>query len=175
MSGTHRWKRQWRVLAWCLLGLMALLAGPEAALAAEAVWTGTVTHVSDGDTIWVRPHDGGMPRSVRLDGIDAPELCQPHGEAARVALVGRVLGQTVQVRVRARDDYGRLVARVSLQRQDVGGWLVSQGHAWSYRYRGRSGPYAALESQARVRGLGLFGQAHPELPRDFRRRHGPCH
>ena len=151
------------------------LAGPQAAPAAPAVWTGTVTHVSDGDTIWVRPHDGGMPRSVRLDGIEAPELCQPYGEAARAALVGRVLGQTVQVRVRAHDDYGRALARVRAQRQDIGGWLVSRGHAWSYRFRGRRGPYAALESQARARGLGLFGQAHPELPRDFRHRHGSCH
>lgn len=167
--------RAWRGRALAALLLLATLALPVVARPSKTVWTGNVTHVSDGDTLWVRPQSGGAPRSVRLDGIDAPELCQTHGEAARAALVGRVLGQTVQVRVRQHDDFGRALARVSLHRQDVGGWLVSQGHAWSYRYRGRAGPYAAQESQARARRLGLFQQGHPELPREFRRRHGPCH
>jgi len=153
--------------------LLACLAAP--AQASKSVWTGTVTHVSDGDTLWVRPQRGGTPRAVRIDGIDAPELCQAHGETARAALVGRALGQTVQVHVRRHDDYGRALARVSLRGQDLGAWLVSQGHAWSYRYRAQSGPYAGQESQARAGRLGLFRQGQAELPREFRRRHGPCH
>lgn len=161
-------------LAGLLLAWWAVV-GPVAAGPQQAPWTGTVTHVSDGDTLWVRPQRGGAPRAVRLDGIDAPEACQAYGEAARAALVGRVLGQTVQVRVRRHDDYGRALARVSLNREDIGGWLVSQGHAWSYRYRGQAGPYARQESQARAHRLGLFRQAQAERPRDFRRRHGPCH
>lgn len=155
----------------CLMGL----AGAVVAQPARKSWTGTVTHVSDGDTLWVRPQRGGAPRSVRLDGIDAPELCQTYGETARAALVGQVLGQTVRVRVRQHDDFGRALARVSVHQRDVGGWLVSQGHAWSHRYRGRAGPYAAQESQARSHRLGLFEQPQPEPPREFRRRHGPCH
>jgi endonuclease YncB( thermonuclease family) len=163
-----------RWLAGCLLGLAGLgLQLP--ASAATAVWSGAVTHVSDGDTLWVRPHAGGAPRSIRLDGIDAPELCQAHGEAARSALAARAMGQTVQVRVRAHDDYGRALARVSLRGEDLGGWLVSQGHAWSYRYRGQSGPYARLEARARGQRLGLFHQGQAERPREFRRRHGACH
>lgn len=166
---------------WCCRGLarwLVLLLGLALSPWTQATttsWAGTVTHVSDGDTLWVRPQRGGAPRAVRLDGIDAPELCQAYGETARAALVGRVLGQTVQVRVRRHDDYGRALARLSLRGQDVGGWLVSQGHAWSYRYRGQSGPYARQESQARARRLGLFRQARAELPREFRRRHGSCH
>lgn len=159
-------------LAGCLFLLLGLALPPAAA---AAIWAGTVTHVSDGDTLWVRLQRGGAPRAVRLDGIDAPELCQTYGETARAALVGRVLGQTVQVRVRRHDDYGRALARISLRGQDVGGWLVSQGHAWSYRYRGQPGPYAREESQARARRLGLFRQPRAELPREFRRRHGSCH
>lgn len=162
-------------LACCMLALLLGLAAPLTAQAATSKWTGTVTHVSDGDTLWVRPQRGGPPRAVRIDGIDAPELCQVHGETARAALVGQVLGQAVQVRVRRHDDYGRVLALVSLRRQDIGAWLVGQGHAWSYRYRGHSGPYAQQEGQARARRLGLFQQGRAELPRDFRRRHGPCH
>lgn len=166
--------RRCRVLAGLLLCVTGL-AWPVIAQPSTTSWTGTVTHVSDGDTLWVRPQRGGAPRSVRLDGIDAPELCQAHGETARDALVGQVLGQMVQVRVRQHDDFGRALARVSLHKRDVGGWLVSQGHAWSHRYRGRPGLYAAQESQARAHRLGLFQQGRPELPRAFRRRHGPCH
>jgi micrococcal nuclease len=153
----------------CLLLLLAQPAG------ATTNWTGKVTHVTDGDTLWVRPQRGGAPRAIRLDGIDAPELCQAHGEAARAALVGRVLGQTVQLKVRRHDDYGRALARVSLQGQDLGGWLVSRGHAWSYRYRGQTGPYAGQEARARQQGLGLHGSARAEAPWVFRRRHGSCH
>ncbi|MDP3700499.1 MAG: thermonuclease family protein [Hylemonella sp.] len=160
------------LLAACLV---ASLAAPVAAQGPKSPWSGTVTHVSDGDTLWVRPQRGGAPRPVRIDGIDAPELCQSHGETARAALVGRVLGQVVQVRVRRHDDYGRALARVNLRGQDIGAWLVSQGHAWSYRYRGQSGPYAQQEGQARARRLGLFLPGRAEVPREFRRRHGPCH
>ncbi len=157
-----------------LLLLLGLLV-PAAAQALTSSWTGTVTHVSDGDTLWVRPQQGGAPRAVRIDGIDAPELCQAHGETARAALVAHVLGQRVQLRVRRHDDYGRALARVRLHGQDVGAWLVSRGHAWSYRYRTQTGPYVQQESEARAHRLGLFRQARAELPREFRRRHGPCH
>jgi len=160
------------LLLWLLLAVCA-------AQAAEAVpppaWQCTVMHVSDGDTLWVRPRHGGAPRTIRLDGIDAPELCQHHGEAARAALEERVLGQRVQVQVRRRDDYGRALARVRLKGQDVGAWLVRQGHAWSYRYQGHPGPYAAQERQAREQGRGVFQASGAQRPRDFRRRHGPCH
>jgi endonuclease YncB( thermonuclease family) len=35
-------------------------------------WPGIVTHVSDGDTVWVQPLQGGEAHKVRLLGIDAP-------------------------------------------------------------------------------------------------------
>ncbi len=164
------WAGRW---TGCLL--LACLLAPAAAPASTSGWTGMVTHVSDGDTLWVRPQRGGAPRVVRIDGIDAPELCQAYGETARTALTGRVLGQVVQVRVRRHDEYGRALGLVTLGGQDVGAWLVAHGHAWSYHYRGQAGPYAAQEARARVSRLGLFRQPQAELPRAFRRRHGPCH
>jgi micrococcal nuclease len=159
------------------LMVMAAVLGVSGAPAATTrpTWLGTVTYVTDGDTLWVRPQDDGAPRTVRIHGIDAPEICQHYGEAARAALMARVLGQRVQVRARRTDQYGRVVARITLQGQDVGGWMVTEGHAWSYRYRRDAGPYAAQESRARALGRGLFGSGSPERPRDFRKRHGSCH
>lgn len=161
---------------WAGLGvvLVALSADAQEVQGQEEVYSARVSRVFDGDTVWVKPLAGGPYRKLRLEGIDAPEICQIGGEASRDALARRVLNQAVEVRVRAQDDYGRGVARVVHQGDDVAAWLVSTGQAWSYRWRRNLGPFAAEESAARTRRLGLFKEADPELPRDFRKRHGPC-
>lgn len=158
-----------------ILLLLCLGLGWTQAAARTSIWHGTVTYVTDGDTLWVQADRGGPSRKIRLDGIDAPEICQRHGAMARDALAQQVLGQSVRVDARRRDDYDRLLAKISLQGQDVGAWMVLQGHAWSYRYRHSAGPYAGQETQARTRGLGLFADPGAERPRSFRLRHGSCH
>lgn len=150
--------------------LLCLLAGTPAA--AETL-EGIVSHVTDGDTLWVRPAAGGAPVQVRIQGIDAPEICQPFGIQARDALAARVLRRPVQVATRARDVYRRSVGRVSLAGHDVGAWLVAGGYAWSSRYRNRAGSYAREEAQARAARLGLWASSAIE-PRHFRRGHGSC-
>lgn len=140
---------------------------------------GVVTRVSDGDTLWVRPDPTSQrarprPVKLRLVGLDAPERCQAHGPEAGAALSALVLGQRVTVRRRATDQHGRALGTLWRGEQDVGALLVTGGHAWSARYRGDAGPYAAEEAAARAARRGLFSAAAPEPPRDFRRRHGPC-
>lgn len=142
---------------------------------AKRPWYAEVTYVTDGDTLWVRPEAGSPPRKLRLDGIDAPEICQAHGVAAREALMRRVLHRQVTVSSRATDDYDRTLVTLRLEGEDVGGWMVAQGHAWSYRFRRDAGPYAAEEKRARRAGRGLFADASAERPRDFRKRHGSCY
>jgi len=153
-----------------LFALFALASGSTLA------WTGQVAYVSDGDSIWVKPADGTAAERLRLDGIDAPERCQIGGEASRAALRARILGRGVDVQVRAHDAYGRALASVRLVAtgEDVAAWMVRQGWAWSHRFRGHAGPYDAQEDEARAASRGVFAQAQPELPRDFRARHGPC-
>ncbi|WP_297752992.1 thermonuclease family protein [Hydrogenophaga sp.] len=140
----------------------------------EAVYAARVSRVFDGDTLWVQPLEGGRYRKLRIDGIDAPEICQEGGLAARDVLAARVLHQVVEVRVRRHDDYGRGLARLRHQGDDIGGWLVSQGVAWSYRWGRSPGPYGREEEAARRARLGVVADTSAEQPRDFRRRHGPC-
>jgi micrococcal nuclease len=135
---------------------------------------GVVTHVSDGDTIWVRPATGGPPRKVRLQGIDAPEICQPWGVQAREALAARAMHQRVKVESRRRDDYQRELGYVSIEGDDLGEWMVRGGHAWSYRYRRDHGPYAGQEAKARQLRRGLWADPSSASPRDFRKQHGSC-
>jgi micrococcal nuclease len=156
-----------RCLAWVLF---AALAGP----AAAATIRGVVTHVTDGDTLWVRPATGGEAIEIRLLNLDAPEGCQRYGAEAKRALARRVLHQQVLVRTRGTDAYQRSLAQVRHRGEDVGGWLVRQGFAWSSGPRGQAGPYAKQEALARAARAGLWSQPDAQEPRKFRWRHGRC-
>jgi micrococcal nuclease len=147
---------------------------PLLATAAQVI-EGVVVRVSDGDTLWVAP-DGARrkPVKVRLAGIDAPERCQADGEEARSALAAHVLQRRVVVQVRASDEFGRLVARVLADGEDVNAWIVARGHAWSPGWKHRPGPYVREEREARAARRGLFAQAAPVEPWRFRRIHGAC-
>lgn len=151
------------------LVLLAALATTPAAWALA----GTVTHVTDGDTVWLRTADGQRMK-LRLAGIDAPERCQAWGPEARDALSRRVMRQPVQVTTQAHDAYGRAIGRLTLQGEDVSAWMVREGHAWSQRWRRSPGPYAAQEQAARSARRGLFAHSAPVEPRAFRKAHGHC-
>ncbi len=164
--------------------VITILGYPDPAAARAQVRAGVVTRVIDGDTVWVRPTTrspgakAGEILKVRIVGIDAPEICQPGGPQALAALRGHVLGQTVTLTspsTRSQDDYGRVLATIDKQGEDVGRWMVQRGQAWSYSYRGNPGPYAAEQAQARAAGTGLFAKRSAENPRNFRKRHGSCY
>jgi endonuclease YncB( thermonuclease family) len=142
---------------------------------AAQAWRGTVTRVSDGDTLWVRPAAGGKPVKLRIDGIDAPEICQAGGHAARAALAQRLRGHRLEVEPRRKDDYGRTVAVLRLNGEDLGGWLVSHGHAWSSGFGREGGRYAAQQQGAQAAGRGLFADRTALAPWLFRKRHGSCY
>ena len=145
------------------------------ALAAAQNRLATVTRVSDGDTLWVRMTDDGTRRKLRLIGIDAPELCQPHGVEAREALSTLVLGRQVEIESRYDDVYGRALSQITQDGRDVARWLVLHGHAWSPGFRWHPGRYEQEQRQAQSTRVGLWAAGdQPMLPRDFRQSHGPC-
>lgn len=157
-----------------LAAALALCWAAAVRAAPEQRLDGVVTRISDGDTLWLRPDGGRRPVKLRLVGLDAPELCQPHGPEARAALAAQAEGRRASMRRHATDDYGRPLATLWIDGRDVGAALVRDGHAWSARWRDDPGPYAREERAARAARRGLFAQAAPEPPREFRRRHGPC-
>lgn len=157
-----------------LLALLAALLACLPAAAAPDTFRGVVTHVTDGDTLWVRPDGHRETVEIRLLGIDAPEGCQAFGPQAKRALAARVLRQAVTVRTSGQDDYRRALATVRHRNQDISGWLVREGHAWSTDYRGRPGRYERLEDQAKAARRGLWSGPQAVEPRHFRRSHGRC-
>ena len=157
----------------CLL-LFVLLCLFGNAQARES-FSGQVTYVTDGDTLWAQPDGAGAARKLRLSGMDAPEICQHGGKAARDYLAQLALHRRVVVDVSRVDRYGRGLATVRLDGTDLAAQMVRAGHAWSDGWRGRPGRYAAEENHARQARLGVFVAIHPESPRAFRKRHGSCH
>lgn len=163
-------------IAGALLVLNAWAAGPKAAKAPAqpTALTGVVARVIDGDTLWIKTEGQGEPAVIRIEGIDAPESCQPWGGQAKQALTELALGRSVTVKIVARDDHGRVVGKVYDGTKDVGDRLVRDGHAWSSRYKFDRGPYMAEERMAQALKRGLHGAGAAEMPRVFRQRHGPC-
>jgi endonuclease YncB( thermonuclease family) len=171
------WPRRLVLTLAVLCLAVLLLVSPAWAERADRGYSARVTRVFDGDTLWVRPLDGGRSRKLRVDGIDAPEICQLGGVAARDALRERLQDQTIWVLERERDIYGRPLVKLTLKGEDMAAWMVRAGWAWSYRWHGDPGPFAAEEAVARKRHRGIFAKSLADLaeePRLFRRRHGPC-
>jgi endonuclease YncB( thermonuclease family) len=124
--------------------------------------------VSDGDTIKVMLN--GKAQTIRLYGIDCPEKSQAYGQRAKQYTSGFVFGKAVKVYSKGTDRYGRVLAWVFVDGRCVNADLVSNGLAWWYRqYSPKETKLAQLEAQARAKRLGLWADAAPVAPWDYRR------
>jgi len=132
-----------------------------------------VESVADGDSLTVRAEDGRRHR-IRLLGIDAPEAGQDHGEASRDQLRQLLGRQLIEIEPLKTDPFGRLVARVRLEGEDVALWMVRQGHAWHFtRYESEQTVserlrYRLAQSRAQSQRLGLWQADDPVAPWDHR-------
>jgi endonuclease YncB( thermonuclease family) len=125
-----------------LIGAISAAAtAREAAMVAGPI-EATVVAVTDGDTLVVEARiwpDQTVTTSVRLDGIDAPELrgaCEEERGKARAArdLLSAIAGHDVRLTRVRHDKYGgRVIARVlDGDGRDVGLTLVEAGLARAY-------------------------------------------
>ncbi len=127
--------------------------------------------VIDGDTVLVLR--AGHPLKIRLADIDAPERGQDFGMASRRSLTEMVLGKQLRVSTRAVDKYGRIVAQLSVDGLDVNEEQVRRGMAWQYSHYFRNPRYMALQDEALKAGRGLWAQANPVRPWQWRKLHPP--
>lgn len=150
-----------------LMMLIALGAGLADAAGAEL--KGRVVRVPDGDTLTVRVDGKDVP--VHLDGIDAPELGQPYGRSARRSLAELCRGKDASVVERGKDDAGRVLGSVRCGEVDVNAEQVRRGLAWVHlRYLPLGSPLYEFETNARLRGVGLWRAAEPVPPWEWRSR-----
>src|SRR3989338_4246365 len=149
----------------CLACVLLLCIG---SLAEAADFSGKVIAVLDGDTLLVLR--GGKPVKVRLAEIDAPEKAQPYGAASQESLAGLVMGKQVHVASRAVDDYGRLVATVSIDETNVNHEQVRRGMAWEYSRFHSNRELMALQRDAQQARRGLWAGDAIE-PSQWRKQH----
>ena len=137
-------------------------------------FVGSVTRVSDGDTVILRIDDGTKLK-IRLSGIDAPELDQAFGKESKNRLTELVDGRTIEAQCSKKDRYRRWLCKLELDSKDVNLNLVKDGFAWWYRYYRKDQTsedqqtYQAAEATAKKNKLGLWGDFDPVAPWDFRR------
>ncbi|RYG57880.1 MAG: thermonuclease family protein [Alphaproteobacteria bacterium] len=153
-----------------------------------------VVGVSDGDTITARCGSQGAfdQVKVRIGAIDAPEKAQPFGQRSKQAMSGLTFGKEVRLECSKTDRYRRSVCSVWVapssapdgpRTLDAGLAMVSVGMAWWYReYSSEQtaqarGQYEFAEREAQTRRAGLWLDAEPTAPWDWRqlRRQGAVH
>lgn len=145
---------------------LTLLAAANGALAASS-FTGEVVRVLDGDTIEVLVNR--KPTRVRLANIDAPEKAQAFGERSRQALAAQVFRKQVQIIDQGGDRYGRRIGVVMVEGRNANTDQVRTGMAWVYQRYNSDRALPGVEQQARSARVGLWIDASPVPPWEFRR------
>lgn len=133
-----------------------------------------VVAISDGDTLTARCGAPGTYHQVkvRIAAIDAPESRQAFGQKSRQNLSKLCFKQRAAIQTINTDSYGRTVANVRCDGNDVATAQVRAGLAWVYTPYASAHPHLApLQRQARSNGTGLWSQKRPQAPWDYRHRH----
>jgi endonuclease YncB( thermonuclease family) len=145
-----------------LLGLLVLASGAMS----QSIYG--LALAGDGDSLRV----GGS--SIRLHGIDAPEIDQSctregHawacGEEAADQLRRLVRGRELRCDPVGTDQYGRTLARCYQGGVDINRLMVESGYAVAYRKY--SSEYVAVEEQAKAAKRGIWASTF-ELPSVYR-------
>lgn len=148
--------------------------------------SGRVVGIADGDTITV-VDSTKTQHKIRLAGIDAPEKAQAFGNVAKQRMSDMVFGKEVRVDDRKKDKYKRTIGRVWVasaeckasdcpKTLDAGMALLTMGLAWHYKQYAKEQPeeergqYSFAEYEARAKKVGLWGDAEPVPPWEWRHR-----
>jgi endonuclease YncB( thermonuclease family) len=150
--------RRWAAIL-CFLAMPALLFA----------WPAKVVGVHDGDSITVL-REGNVQVKIRLEGIDAPELKQPFGNAAKKALSDLVFGKTVEVKETGKDRYARTLATITVGSLDANLEMVKTGFAWHYAKYSKDQMLKEAQIQAQLSKRGLWVEKENVPPWEWRKK-----
>lgn len=152
-----------------VLALFAYFLWTSGALAADLA--GRVVAVADGDTLTLLDSQHRQHK-IRLADIDAPEKKQSFGTRSRQSLAELCFRKPAIVTVSGKDRYGREIGTVNCAGLDANAEQVRRGMAWVFvRYVAKSSPLYRIQAEARTEQRGLWSDAHPAAPWEWRRRH----
>jgi endonuclease YncB( thermonuclease family) len=132
-------------------------------------FTARVIAVLDGDTVLIR-REGGLLK-IRLAEIDAPEKAQTFGVTSRRSLSDMVKDKQVKIVSQTMDQYGRMVAHLSVAGLDVNAEQIRRGMAWEYSNFHSNKALVELQNEARQAPRGLWAQSNPQPPWEWRKQH----
>ena len=95
----------------------------------------SVSKVVDGDTIHALVDLGFKIYTdiiFRLADINAPEKNTDEGVVAKIALSNKLLNQSIAIDSNGKDKYGRWIATVYLNGENINQWLMTEGYASKY-------------------------------------------
>jgi endonuclease YncB( thermonuclease family) len=147
---------------------------PPARINLSNVSMGRVVRIADGDTITLLDSINVQHR-IRLQGIDAPESHQAFGERSKSNLSAMIFDMQVTAVCDKTDQYQRQVCKIVFDDKDINLEQVKAGMAWHYKdYEREQSPadreiYAHAEDEARQAHRGLWIDANPVEPSEFRR------
>jgi endonuclease YncB( thermonuclease family) len=106
-------------------------------VAIEKRYDATVLQVIDGDTVDAIIElglDVSKKERIRLDGIDSPEMNTPEGKKAKDFLEKKIKGRPVILVTYSdgREKYGRLLAEIIYEEQNINNLLVQRNLAKPY-------------------------------------------
>ena len=128
---------------------------------------GRVVGVHDGDTVTLLMA-GNRQIKVRLAQIDAPELDQAFGQQSKQSLSEMVFNKTIKVEKETIDKYGRTVGTLFVNDLDANKEQIKRGMAWVYQKYLHDQSLLSLEEAARQAKVGLWADANPMAPWDYR-------
>lgn len=146
----------------------------------EKTKTGTQTNarvvgISDGDSIVVLM-EGNKRERVRLATIDAPENHQAFGKPSKQSLSDLIYNKDVRIVTVDKDQYGRIVGEVYVGDKNVNLEQLKRGFAWHYKAHQKQQTaklreeYSRAENEARSNKTGLWQDANPTPPWDYRKK-----
>ncbi|WP_024930797.1 thermonuclease family protein [Methylophilus sp. OH31] len=129
-----------------------------------------LVNVIDGDTVIIR--DNTLTYHLRLLDIDAPERQQAFGIQSRRNLKQLCEHTSIAVQLQGRDLYGRTLGHLYCNNTDASQSQIALGMAWfNARYSKRL-ELDTLQRQAQQQGLGLWQDAQPIPPWQWRKLYG---
>jgi len=147
-------------------GLFLLFIVSGAALAEQLA--GKIVGVTDGDTVVLLTEQKEQVK-VRLGAIDAPEKSQAFGTASKQELSDLCFGKPAAVEVQGKDRYGRTIGDLTCDGLNAGEEQIAAGMAWVYRQYSKDEHLIELEGKAKANSRGLWSDASPVPPWEFRR------
>lgn len=161
--------------------LFTATLSPSAPVQRNPVFSGTVVEVMEGDLFKVRTKDWG-DYTVKLWGVDAPEVDQPFGKAAKEHLKSMILKKTVTGDVfdQEKGAQGILVGWVKVgdprKFAIVNELMVTAGLAWPEPMTSNGEIKSTVDllrkagEEARKAKAGLWSKPNPIAPWEWKKR-----